>query len=613
MSTGETLTQFRAGLTGEYGLELVRAAPAGVLVTLPVGTGKSLWLQQIAEAAALARDEHDLVITLAPRRDILAELDARLPSAINRVILAPRPRRRCGDLDEPWSAMERNGCAQLARVELCGRCPRRRTCRWPGQLGRLQDVRLVLAAQQHLALNPAFVRHLGRCAGAARSLVLCDESDLLLRPVDRQVSGTDLSRFAAAQRSARPAWPSPQAGTAWLEASELLAAAPTSDLRDGRWKFPPVDDRWAVAVQRAGRSAFGPAFRFLAHEAHSFARSDLVSRERLPDGGIRFALTPDLGDAFMVFSGAVSPDLVRYRLDPDHRRPPLVVPFAGLRVEHPGTRWYNLRSLLGAARYFDGNAGQILDFFAEKIAANIRAGKRTLLVARRRFVPTCASGLRRRLAALGVGPVRIVTGNWGRADFTDPRTLPLIAYGISGVNRFQEFDAAYCLTGYYTTPDAVAATVHDLNPTDDHVPVRLAWDGHSRTRVAVVEDPGVATSILPRLAGWVLDQKEADVVVQAVGRVRPFTQPREVITFHAGRLPGVRCTVEFESLAQARAFFNVKARRVADRDRRQQTAIELRQAGLSMAEIAGRLGVSKSTAKRYCRGSRTLLIKEKSS
>jgi hypothetical protein len=443
--------------------------------------------------------------------------------------------------------------------------------------------------------------------------VLSDESDLLLRPLDRRVSGTDLSRFVAAQRAARPSLPSPKAGTAWLEACELLAAAPTSDLRAGRWKFPVVDDGWALAVQRAGRSAFGPAFRFLAYEAHSFARSDRVSRERLPDGGLRFAIPPDLGDKFMVFSGTVSPDLVRYRLDPDHRLPPLVVPFAGLRVEHPGTRWYNLRSLLGAARYFAGNAGQILDFFAEKIAANIRTGKRTLLVARKKFGHRCASELRRRLAVLGVGPVRIVTGNWARADFTDPRVLPLIAYGVSGVNRFEDFDAAYCLTGYYTTADAVAATVHDLNSTDDHVPIRLAWDGHSRTRIAVVEDPAVATSILPRLAGWVLDQKEADVVVQAVGRVRPFTQPREVITFHAGRLPGVRFTVEFESLAQARSFFNVRARRVADRDRRQQTAIELRRSGLSVPEIARRLDVSTSTAKRYCRGSRPLLIKEKNS
>ena len=39
---------------------------------------------------------------------------------------------------------------------------------------------------------------------------------------------------------------------------------------------------------------------------------------------------------------------------------------------------------------------------------------------------------------------------------------------------------------------------------------------------------------LPQVARWVLEQKEADVVVRAVGRVRPFTQPREVITFHAG-------------------------------------------------------------------------------
>src|SRR5262249_59886592 len=122
--------------------------------------------------------------------------------------------------------------------------------------------------------------------------------------------------------------------------------------------------------------------------------------------------------------GSIARALARYRLDPDHARPTLVSPFENHRFEHPGTRWYNLNSLLGAARFFPGNAVQILDFFAHKIAGNIRQGKRTLLVARKRFVRRCRGYLGRRLAELGVGAVRIVTGNWDRHDLQDPRTLP---------------------------------------------------------------------------------------------------------------------------------------------------------------------------------------------
>ena len=90
------------------------------------------------------------------------------------------------------------------------------------------------------------------------------------------------------------------------------------------------------------------------------------------------------------------------RLDPSHDGPAPSSPFEGHRFEHPQTRWFNLNSLAGAARFFPSNAGRILDFFAAKVARNVAEGRRTLLVCRKRFVPLCRRLLCERLAALGV-------------------------------------------------------------------------------------------------------------------------------------------------------------------------------------------------------------------
>jgi hypothetical protein len=167
-----------------------------------------------------------------------------------------------------------------------------------------------------------------------------------------------------------------------LELTKLFAQASTADLRDGKWRFPSPGGDWAVNVQQRGRELYGNTFRYLAHELQHFCRSDPASRERLPGGDVRFATLPYLGKKFIVFSGSIAKELARYRLDPDHDHPALVSPFEGYRFEHPGTRWFNINTLDGAAKFFFRNASRILDFFAAKIALNIQAGRRTLLVSR---------------------------------------------------------------------------------------------------------------------------------------------------------------------------------------------------------------------------------------
>jgi DNA-binding NarL/FixJ family response regulator len=113
--------------------------------------------------------------------------------------------------------------------------------------------------------------------------------------------------------------------------------------------------------------------------------------------------------------------------------------------------------------------------------------------------------------------------------------------------------------------------------------------------------PDNRQTIIPWLADAILLQKEADVIVQAVGRVRPFTRSREIFTFHAGVLPGVRYTREFLSLDEARSHFGITTPCKTARQSRVHKVRALKAEGQTHNAIAKQLGISLSTVKRDLR------------
>jgi hypothetical protein len=602
ISGAEALTEFRQGLTGLRAWTLLTDAGGRLLVQLPVGVGKTEWLIRII-VYVLQEGKCDLVIVLVPRWDILNEIRAHLPPGLQPIILRPRPFKRCGELDNPWRQYEQAGCSALGRRELCGACPRQSGCRWPGQYGaRLRGARLILATQQHLALNPLFVAHLTQQTRARNPLALIDESNPLIRPAERVIRVLDIDHYIVAQEAAIETTERfPAAAARHLDLTRLFRQASARDLSEEEWRFPFLEGTWAADVQSIGRQQFGDAFRFLGHELQHFGRSDRTSRERLPSGDIRFAALPYLGKRFIIFSGSMAKELARYRLDPDHAQPTLISPFETYRFEHPNTQWFNLASLEGAAKFFPGNHRRILDFFAEKVVRNIRAGKRTLLVSRKKFIPCCRNYLTERFTSLGMAEIRVVTSRWDQHNLENPCTLALINYGLAGVNRFQHMECVYCLNSYFITAETVAQAVQDIEASTGRFPIEIVMSGKPPRRSARVLLPDDREPITPRIAEEVLIQKEADVVLQAIGRVRPFTQPREVITFHAGELPAVRYTLEFLSLTQSRNYFQVQTPSQVTQASRAEQARRLRAMNKTIRQIAAELNVSASTVKRYLR------------
>jgi hypothetical protein len=378
----------------------------------------------------------------------------------------------------------------------------------------------------------------------------------------------------------------------WLDQITALLGASTLDLQDGAWYFPPIQPHWAALVQAAGVQAHGDRFRFLGHDLILFASSPLESRLRDETGSIRFSASPFIGDC-MVFTGTADAAFTRFRLGDD-----LTPVFGDYRFVHPQTRWYNLASLIGARRSFRRNAPQILDFFAGLVMKRLSEGKRCLLIAKKMLVAECARALNERFGRAGVN-LEVVVSDFTEESLADPRTVPLINYGTIGTNLFEDFDAAYCLTSYYVNEAAVSHCLQDVVRPDLRLPIRIDTKGAPRRRHAVLANPDDRYYDLAALVQPALEFLEHSTVVQAAGRVRPFTRPREVITFQTAELPGVVYDQEFLTLDQMRQFFGVASGREASQADLKRRIVELRAQGKTQIETANALGVSERTVRNH--------------
>ncbi|HEY7116649.1 MAG TPA: ECF-type sigma factor, partial [Tepidisphaeraceae bacterium] len=266
---------------------------------------------------------------------------------------------------------------------------------------------------------------------------------------------------------------------------------------------------------------------------------------------------------------------------------------------HPQTRFYNIASRLGARRHFSRNAVQVLDFFAGLVARRLEEGRRPLLIAKKAFLATCAEQVQRRLYEWGARDARVVTSDdLGAVDLNAAGVVPLINYGMIGTNLFESFDAAYCLTSYYVGEKELDQVLQDVTPSDLQIELKIRMDGRPLRRRVEVVDADDRFYDVAGLAPHALAELEMGVVLQAVGRVRPFTRPREVILFQANE-PRVSYAAEFATLDQARRHFGIPTGRERDAAR---TAVQVALAqaeGLTQRETADRIGVSERTVQRY--------------
>jgi hypothetical protein len=597
ISGPEELAAFRKHWDGKQMLDLLQQNNGRIRVDWEVGVGKSYNIDLTIEEAVRSA-QYDLVIALFPTRQIIEERKwvANPPKDISLVNLKPRPGSNCGaEMNRRWQVFEKNGLGALGRIDLCGHCLLRPNCTWPRQFGKsLKGSQVIFGAQAHLERSPYFLDQLAQWAEAERVLVILDEANFIMKPFKRRITREQLQIFVDVLGRLSPRrWRNSH--EKWRYLCGLLLDAPTCDLRSYDWQMPRFYHDWSLTVQSCGYAVHGDSFSFLAFDLVHFSRSPLQSRERAINGDILFAAVPSLAMDFIIYSGTANRQFSEYRLGNK-----FASPFEEYSFIHPETTWFNIASRLGARRYFLKNSAQILDFFAGLVARRLREGKRPVLVAKKCFCAFCARQMEERLQELGV-KTRIAINGWRVDLLSNAEVVPLIHYGMIGTNLFQEFDCAYCLNGFYVSEKAINGILQDLLGSDMEIPLRISIEGRPCRRRAGVVNQEDRMYDLHKLSQHALDHQEMDTVLQAVGRVRPYTKPREIITFQCADHPNLEYTREFTSIGEARKHFDIPGRRSAQTAELCSQIQETRAIGMKQQEAAEHLGVGLRTIQRYWR------------
>jgi hypothetical protein len=562
------------------------------LVRLPVGVGKSHAVDELLNYPDLY-ERFAIVIYAAPSWNILNERRV-FPGAADAMVpamqLVPRPRKMCDKYAERWEHYESLGCSSFAKATLCRECQELKQtalhCPWPDQFARIKDHQLLLMTEQQLVLNRGLIPLLRSQFREGRILVILDEARLLDTNFEVSVEFEDLVRFRAVLDELEGS----EAVERWLKTLGSLSSG--SRLHE-RLDLPPWLNRDAAKIQKAGIARFGDSFRYIGYDLALLAISDRAERW-VAGAQLRFVGRPYLGCHALILSAHLSADYVGERLGGG----PLASPFESLSFQHSESRILNLRNRIGADRYFPKNSPQILDTVAVMLVRNIMRGVATVLVSRKKSKRMVAGGLEKRLAGWGVKARFVWEDGAALPEDPDPRVIPVIHYGILGVNDFTRYCAAYCVNGYYISSKALSDAVQESTPHRERATLKITSQP-DRVRRATVEEGADPGGVLANTANIYLRKLELDPVVQAVGRVRFATLPREVVFFQMADLePLIGPHAVVESLEELRRELQTPSAGDVDRYLQAQRIESALLTGATTAEVAADIGVSLRTARR---------------
>jgi len=598
------LPDFRAEHLTPTAILALIARSVRVLLRLAVGVGKS-WAAVGAMLAPETYVQFDLVIYAAPAWNIVGEAIARLRSEgfnLPWKVLEPRPRSMCGDLDDEWCKLESRGCTVLAKARLCrAQCPHFAECDWVRQLDSLRSARLVLMTEQRLELVRVVVSTIAGHTRARRVLVILDEARVLDANFEVSVSWDHIRRFMHTLSQTQCKKEGFQATAMdWLGELHELQKRDEKKFRAMEFSLPTHINRFAYQIQGCGWRKHGLNFRYLPYDLQLLSSAEKTERW-LDEDGLHFIARPYLNCHVLLASAHMTGAYAGHRLGQE----PLASPFERVRFRHTGTRIINIRDRCGADTHFASNKTRILNTFAVLILRNVIEGRTTVLVSRKKSKSSCAKYLVERLRRWGV-KVRFALGEEELPDPPEPTVIPLIHYGILGVNDYTAYQSAYCLNSYYIPSAELNRAVQESEPRHFRVKLEIVTGADNRRRVEL-SNPGASDEDRTYLGGLYLRKLEVDPVIQAVGRVRPMTMPREIVTFQLDDVePDLGIVEEVGTLLELRQRLGIPTAREIDGAVEGWRASTLMASGMTAAGAAAAIGVGRATLFRRLRAVKSL-------
>lgn len=565
-----------------------------LLLRIPLGVGKTHAIDAMLDHPKTYQ-HYPLVVYVAPAWNIINERQD--PPGIRVERLTGRDGSRCGQLDRAWSQHETMGRSALAKEKLCKTCPNNtetNPCPWLNRFkcDNLKGTQLIFTVEANFLANPSYLELLKRASGVDNALVILDEAKILDQTFEVKLQRQDLRNFNQAILGAKGI--DKAIASSWATSIDRMLAAEQPDIEERNWDFPRTLNRQAAAIQEAGVNLIGADFNYIGYDLLQFAWSR--SQERVADPGqpITFIARPHFGDddALLIASANMSAKYAANRLGLDT----IASPFENVRFRHTGTRIFNLKTRATTKRHFPGNASRVLNFFAVLIRHNIDQGMSTVLVSKKAFKDTCINYLTKRLAGWGY-QVQFSTGTFPKTAV--PTEIPVIHYGMAGINALEQYDACYCLNAFYTSDEILTAQLYAAEPEGFKVKLTHGTDVNSNRYVEVADPRYHLTDLNQWLAQTVFEKLEVDPVLQAAGRVRFFTKPREVIVTTMHDLePYVGEVRDIRSLSEAYRVLDIPKIGAKDPDTRAKMVVNLRGQGKSIREVAALTGIPKTTVGR---------------
>lgn len=570
ISTPDQLQTFREEhLNADAFHQAVLNTPGALFFPLPTGIGKSALIDSFLDDFHANPDSwmHDLAIVSAPTHKILQERRIVSNPEASSVVakLSGRPFPRCGkDNNDRWKVYQDSASIALGKQEICGDCTNRSGCSWPEQFQNLTPrIRIVLLPQKYLDIFPGVLHQIIAKTNARLPLILLDETNFSQDIFRRHIKRGSLENFLKVlDIYIKSNEVCSDSLDKYRQNIQLLLMASAEEIASGGRFFQPLDGDLAAAIQKIGIDQYGEMFYYPGFDLATLSQQDPGSRHLLEGGHIGFVCVPKLEEPgkLVVFSGTASKLLLEHRLDTR-----LTSMYSQYRFHQEDTRFYNINIGGGIGQYHRTHLPQILFFTLGYIKKTMKRNQTVALVTKKKFVEETVLQLNALLDDHFMKSVRVVpAGSWtGSHPGQREYHIPLLHYGGAiGVNNFSMVDCIVCLCGYYMRMGELNRMVNEVVRAPYQTMFRIMVQADPLRRVAIPEGGARHyNQYVQNVADAVLQQEEMGVVIQAVGRVRPFTNPREVITCQFGQSEVMPYDIEFPSMDEARKFFGIPSER----------------------------------------------------
>jgi hypothetical protein len=306
---------------------------------------------------------------------------------------------------------------------------------------------------------------------------------------------------------------------------------------------------------------------------------------------------PKLHPPYLITAQNASLNILKQNCELDSHPIEFIKPISNDLFE--GSRLINLLGSYGTAGNFSGNVTTIVHHLAPFIFSEIHIGRRVLLVCKKsqmkqakKVVMETGKKLCEDWKVVSTADVDFSTFDFVNSS---PDVIPLIHYGFVGVNTFETFENALCLSSYYTNDKNLNAMINQGLRSDETLSAQIYQDESGYRRVRTSQG---AELLLPFIQDS-FDAQEKNVVLNTIGRVRPWTRSRTVVVQQRNRYDelGVETVFSFSGLRKALKLNNESFSQFRKRVLKKK-AIPLLDSGLTQQTVARRLGISRSTLHR---------------